>query len=293
MEQEEEEGEAEAVAPSPAAVGDNAAAVSSALFAELASEVRCSIVLALYSRQAKLSALARELDTTVQDVYRNINRLAQAGLVRRADGNNFELTEMGRMAARQIPFFHFLAKNGEFINKHAIVEGGGGGGGLPDKFVQRMGELEGCRPVSSMTLVLERLKKLESDAHRWLKIMIAQAWSEEGRILAEAAGRGVEVWVLAGRNTVFPREVIEATQTLDKLRMTGRVNARMVDSVPAALYVSDSQAAIVFPSFSGGAVEMSSALMGDDERSRGWCLDLFDHMWQESVPFDIKKTTIV
>jgi DNA-binding MarR family transcriptional regulator len=75
--------------------------LASDLFMELASELRCSILVSLGKKPAKLSSLARELDTTVQDVHRNVSRLAEAGLVRR-DDSLFRLTEYGRIVIKQI-----------------------------------------------------------------------------------------------------------------------------------------------------------------------------------------------
>jgi predicted transcriptional regulator len=59
------------------------ASIVSEVFSELASETRCSILISLDKKPAKLSSIARELDITSQDAFRNINRLVDAGLVRR------------------------------------------------------------------------------------------------------------------------------------------------------------------------------------------------------------------
>jgi predicted transcriptional regulator len=45
---------------------------------ELASETRCSILISLDKKPAKLSSLARELNITAQKASKNINRLAEA-----------------------------------------------------------------------------------------------------------------------------------------------------------------------------------------------------------------------
>ena len=58
-------------------------------------------------KPAKLSSLARELDTTVQDVHRNVNRLMTTGLVRKKDGS-LHLTEYGRIVTNQILYFIFM-----------------------------------------------------------------------------------------------------------------------------------------------------------------------------------------
>ena len=58
-------------------------ALASDLFMELASELRCSILTTISRKPAKISSLARELDSSVQEVHRNANRLMETGLVGR------------------------------------------------------------------------------------------------------------------------------------------------------------------------------------------------------------------
>lgn len=255
------------------------------LFLELASETRCSILASLGNRPAKLSTLARELDITVQDVHRNLNRMAESGLVRRDDGT-FRLTEFGKAVTRQVPYFLFMKNHGKFFEGHTLE-------GLPDKFVQRIASLQGCEFISQVTPVLEKLRKLESGAASSLKIMVSQAWVEEGRILAEKAAGGTEVLTLVGRNTVFPREVLETIMPpLDKLRSSDMIKSRMVDHVSVALYIADGQAAVMFPTVKGEP-DMGSMFLGKEPAFIEWCNDLFDYTWAQALPFDIRKVKVV
>jgi predicted transcriptional regulator len=74
---------------------------ASELFLELASELRCSILISVSRNPSKLSYLARELGSTVQDIHRNVNRLMVAGLVRREDGK-IHLTEYGGLSQSKL-----------------------------------------------------------------------------------------------------------------------------------------------------------------------------------------------
>ena len=104
---------------------------ASELFLELASELRCSILISVSRNPSKLSYLARELDSTVQDIHRNVNRLMVAGLVRREDGK-IHLTEYGRLVTKQIAYFIFMKKHEKFFRSHTL-------GDIPEKFLQRVG----------------------------------------------------------------------------------------------------------------------------------------------------------
>lgn len=255
------------------------------LFLELASETRCAILASLASRPAKLSTLARALDVTVQEVHRNVNRMAEAGLVRKGDGI-FSLTEFGKVVVGQAPALVFMKSNARFFGEHTMA-------GMPDKFVHRIGVLQACELVSSMMPVMERLKKLEAGAEKSLRIMVSQAWVEEGKILTGKAAGGAEVLTIAGGNTVFPREVMELIMpSLDKLRGAEMIKSRMVDHVSIALYISDAQAAAMFPT-AKGEPDMGSMFLGSDPAFIEWCNDLFDYTWAQARPLDMRKVKVV
>lgn len=52
-------------------------------FIELASEQRLSILFKLSEQDTKLSKLAKDLNVTMQEVHRNVNRLMDVGLVKK------------------------------------------------------------------------------------------------------------------------------------------------------------------------------------------------------------------
>ncbi len=252
------------------------------LFLELAGQTRRSMLESLMRRPAKMSTLARELGVTVQDIHRNANRMADAGLIERTDGA-LCLTESGRMIVRQISYFLFIEKYSKFMNSHTLAT-------VPEKFLQRMGALEESRLVETVTLVMQELKRLESSASRRLKIAVTQAWPEEGSILIDRIRQGVEVWVIVGHNTVFPKNVVDEIVPIIEKLQSGPQN-RMVKHLDLALYIADEEAAVMFPN-RNGEVDMSAMFVGSGSEFVEWCSDLFDHVWTRSGPFDIMKTRI-
>jgi predicted transcriptional regulator len=262
----------------------------SEIFTELASETRCAILTSLDKRPARVSSLARELEITVQDVFRNINRLSEAGFVRRGTDTSgsgaFQLTELGRLVVKQIPYFVVLNKYHKLFEDHTFTD-------IPKKFVQRIGVLQNCEVIENVTPVLEKLKKLESGAREYLKIMVSQAWPEEGRILTDRAMNNVDVWTIIGGNTVFPREVIENVRpNIIDMQRSGKIKGKMLEKVNIALYISDSQSAIMLPNMKG-EVDMSVLLFSADSTFNEWCLDIFNHMWEQAGPEMIDKTRII
>ena len=259
--------------------------LASDLFMELASELRCSILVSVSRKPAKFSSLARELDTSVQDIHRNVNRLTDTGLVRR-DDRAVHLTEYGRIVTKQIPYFIFIKEHGKFFEEHTL-------GDIPEKFVQRIGALQNCELVHSVAAVMERLKKLESGTKKQLRLMASQAWAEEGRIIIELSMHSIEVLVMVGKNTIFPKEIIDSIgRLIEKMPANQKMQTKMVEKVDLALYISDEQAAVMFPNMKG-EIDMSAIFIGSDPAFYEWCNDLFNHYWERGGYFDVSKATVV
>ena len=48
----------------------------------------------------------------------------------------------------------------------------------------------------------------------------------------------IDVWTIIGRNTVFPKEVIESvTPILGELQKSGKIKGKMLDTVSIAIYI--------------------------------------------------------
>jgi predicted transcriptional regulator len=242
----------------------------------------------LNGRPSKLSSLSRELNTTVQDVYRNLNRLAEEGLVRRGTDGMFNLTEYGMIVMKQIPDLMFMKENMKFFEDHCLIDV------IPDKFLRRIGALNNCKTVSSATAVFQSLKKIQSSATKSLKIIVSHAWPEEGEIIIDRANHSVKIFALVDHNTIFPKNVVENIMPqINILVSKGIMESRMIEKVRvAAFIVDDREAALVFPDLKY-EVDMTTLFVGQSSMFCEWCLDYFDHMWKDSKPFDLKKVKVV
>lgn len=258
------------------------------LFMELASGTRFSILMSLSRKPTRLSSLSRELDTTAQDIFRNLNRMAKEGLVRKADGEFF-ITEYGMMVVKQFAYFAFMRKHREFFETHSITKSG-----VPDEFLLRLGELAAGEPIESVTAVFQRLKKIESSATASLKAMVPQAWPEEGVIFIDRASQGVQVQTIAGHNTIIPRDVVDSLgDKFNKLIRAGFFTTKMVEKIGVGIYVADgAHAALMFPRTTG-EVDMTMLFVSQDSAFCRWCSDLFDHFWQKAKRFDLEKARVV
>jgi predicted transcriptional regulator len=265
----------------------NMALLASELFMELASETRLSILASLSEKPAKLSSLSREVNTSVQDVYRNLNRMVQEGLIRRGDGM-FYITEYGISVMMQISDFMFVKKHKKYFEHHILASA------FPDKFLQRIGALNNCKTISSATAVFQSLKKMQASAMKSMKIIVSQAWPEEGEIFIDRASHGVKIFSIVGQNTIFPKNVIEnIIPKINILVSKGLMERRMIEKVRVAIFIIDDRiAAITFPN-TEDEVDMTTLFVGEDSNFCEWCSDYFDYVWKDSKPFDINRVKIV
>ena len=166
-----------------------------------------------------------------------------------------------------------MKKHIKFFESHTLGE-------IPEKFVQRIGALQNCEFVSSVAVVMERLKKLESGTKKQLRIMVSQAWAEEGRIIIELSMHGVQVLSIVGNNTIMPKEIIDSIgRVIEKMPTNQKMQTKMVEKVDVALYISDEQAAVMFSDMKG-EIDMGALFIGSDPAFYEWCNDLFYYYWE-------------
>lgn len=244
------------------------------LLYELASYTRLSIMHELNSRgEMRLGEIARALNLTMQEAHRNIARLVNSGLVVKNNNGLFALTEYGRLVTRQLGYFGFIVRNRDHLLRSYSLAG------VPDALINRLGDLADCKMVHGVSAVLEKLKALESRAEEYLRIIVAQAWYEEGRILIDRLSNGVNVMLIITSSTIIPREILESDipRTLRRFEADGMLHTKVVRRVGAALYISEKEAGLILPNHSG-IFDMNLLFIGYD-RFHGWCNDLFMHYW--------------
>ncbi len=135
---------------------------------------------------------------------------------------------------------------------------------------------------------------MQSAATKSLKIIVSQAWPEEGEILIDRANHGVKIFSIVGQNTIFPKNVIENIMPkVNILISKGIMERRMIEKVKVATFIiDDREAALIFPD-TKDVVDMTTLLVGRDSMFCEWCTDYFDYLWKDSKTFDITKVKVV
>ena len=104
------------------------------VFFELAGDLRIYMLMKLSIKPYRLSQLATDLNATMQESHRNINRLIDSKLVKKTGEGELLLTPYGEIIVSLIPNFNFPFKHKDYFQEHTLSN-------LPLKFIQRIGSL--------------------------------------------------------------------------------------------------------------------------------------------------------
>ena len=254
------------------------------IFFELASQQRLSIIFSIYQKKAKLSELSKDLQITMQEVHRNINRLQDTGLIEKDSDGIFSLTTFGNTIIKQIPSFDFLSRHKEYFSEHTLGE-------LPMKFVQRIGALNNCELVRGIVAILEFWKQIYRESENYIFEIIPQVPLDLIEpILLNVRERGIRLSYIFPRDVIIPKGRTELLRRLrfDELYSTGRIGRRMVDKVQVAVVINEKKASVLFPT-QKGETDMNLMFYSEDQLFHDWCLDYFWFRWYGSKSFEEDK----
>jgi predicted transcriptional regulator len=249
-------------------------------FFELASQQRLAIIFRLNLKKAKISQLAKDLDITMQEAHRNVNRLQQAGLIEKDPEGVFSLTTFGNTIIKQIPTFNYLSKHKEYFSEHILGE-------LPIKFIMRLGALDRCEYVKGVVAILERWKDIYREADQYIYEMVPQVPIDLIEPAFNRVKQGIKYSYVLPRNVIVPKGRKDLLKKLghSELLNKGAIERRMVDSVQVAVILNEKQAAVLFPT-QKGETDMNMIFHSTDTVFHEWCIDYFRYRWYGSDIFD-------
>ncbi|MBA3978648.1 MAG: transcriptional regulator [Nitrosopumilus sp.] len=264
------------------------------IFLELASSQRLSIIFMISYRRLKLSALAKSLNLTIQEVHRNTNRLVDAGLIEKNSEGVFFLTTFGNAIIKQLSIFDFLSSNKNYFSDHRI-------GDIPMKFVQRIGALNGGKLISGIVSIIESWKRLYDESSEYIYGILPQIPLELIQsVIPKVKNEGVKFNYILPKNAIVPkiRSDLQKSSGYADLLKQGIVERKMIDKIEVAVILNEKQATVMFPTLKGEA-DMNYMFSNNDIKSNNdglfheWCVDFFRYCWYNSKPFDERKLTEV
>jgi predicted transcriptional regulator len=235
------------------------------LFFELASESRLSILRELQSENLKMQEIARRLDVTATEAFRQLERLSAALLVQRQPDGTFAIAEYGKLVLQLASSLDFVSKHRDYFSTHDVMR-------LPFQFVNRLGELSQAKLVMDTVENLNNGERAFMDAEQY-------GWGiAEGTIpinmipiMNERILKGLKLKML------IPENLLSAS--VSPTATAKNMEARGLPDLPAIVVLTEKEGGICFRQV-GGRVDYAG-FFGKDPILHNWVRDLFLYYWDK------------
>jgi predicted transcriptional regulator len=253
------------------------------VFFELAGDLRIYMLMKLSIKPYRLSQLATDLNATMQESHRNINRLIDSKLVKKTGEGELLLTPYGEIIVSLIPNFNFPFKYKDYFQEHTLSN-------LPLKFIQRIGSLNNCEVVVGVMAVLQRWKAVYINSQDYIKEVISQVPIDLIETIAERVNNNVKFCYIFPANVVIPKGRNELLKKLGwkNLVSKGIVERRMMDKTNIVTIFNEKESCISFPTLKGEP-DLNIMFYSKDAAFHEWCEDFFDYEWARAKLFDESK----
>jgi predicted transcriptional regulator len=253
------------------------------VFFELAGDLRLYMLMKLSSKPYRLSHLANDLNATMQESHRNINRLIDSRLVKKTGEGELLLTPYGEIIVSLIPNFHFPFIHKEYFQEHTLSN-------LPLKFIHRIGSLNNCEVVVGVMAVLQRWKMVYNNSRLYIREIISQVPIDLIETIAERINNNVKFSYIFPNDVVIPKGRNELLKKLGWTNMIfkGMVERRLVDKVSTVVIFNEKESCISFPTLKGEP-DLNIMFYSQDDSFHEWCEDFFSYEWIRAKQFDESK----
>ena len=237
--------------------------VSEELFFDLSSESRLGILCELKKHKMKMNDLARKLDLTATEAFRQLQRLSEARLVQRQPDSTYALTEYCKFVLQLSPAFDFVYRHKEYFLTRDIWQ-------LPYEFLNRIGELSASRLETDVADTINHGERMIKEAEEYVWTLHDKGLDAMGSIMLERYKGGVKSFrFMFAENLLSP----------DTRPSFGRpeVEERTLAAIPAIIVCTEKESAVSLLSAEGRADYMG--FFGTDPMFKKWASDLFLHYW--------------
>lgn len=128
---------------------------------DLASPQRLNILFKLLNKDFTPTEIAKELESTKQEVHRNFIRLEESGLIEKKKNGKYTTSTFGETACTQVPAIVFFSQNRKYFEEHTFAD-------IPFKFKLRCGQLANNQRIKGVSKVLEQWKSIYKNSNEYI-----------------------------------------------------------------------------------------------------------------------------
>ena len=233
------------------------------LFFELASESRLAVLMELQKNDSKMPEIARKLNLTHTETFRQLQRLSEALLVGKKPDGSYAITQNGKLLMEFSHSFEFVLKFRQLILTRDLWR-------IPYQFIDRLGELSEANLITDVAETVNVVENIILGAQKFLWCMGRRPI----RSLSEDAGKPVEKGV--------PLKVLfdEASKEYYQEYIENKCfEKRVIPTIPAVMVISEKYATINLLPLDNR--QDMKTLYGQDPKILKWASDLFLYYWEQ------------
>ena len=226
------------------------------LFFEFANKSRLDILRVLLTENLKMQEIARRLDLTATEAFRQLERLSVASLVQRQPDSSYAITQYGTLELNFASAMEFTLKNRLYFLNHDVLQ-------LPPQFISRIGELSQATLKMGLFETVGNAPKVIWAAQKFMWGISFEPLTQTFEEIASQIPKGVEYKILS-------------PQPPAKLP---NLENRTLSYSPVILALTENEAILYFR-FIDGRMDYAS-FNGTDSAFLNWVRDLFLYFWDK------------
>jgi len=235
----------------------------------LSSADRRRIIEELLTQNLKLNEVAKTLDITATEAFRQLQRLTDAGLLEKTSEGKFRSTPYARLILESSSAMYFLSKHREYFMAHDTSL-------IPPQFRARFGELSKTVLLTEAVVNLNTGTEVFKNAEKRIDAMNNQHLRHNAQILRQQSLKGVKVRSLLQENMIetIKEDLVEVEQSWEM---------RTIPRICAIVILTEKIMGIALPKLDG---KMDYQVFeGKDPESIKWAGDLFEDQWNKAKPW--------
>lgn len=252
---------------------------------ELSSTKRLDILKLILDEKSSISQIAKLLNSTNQEIHRNLQRLEKHEFIEKSREGNYELTNYGKNILKQLKNIAFLSKHKKYFKNHNLDH-------IPTKFIQRVGQLENSQSIKGFVKVHEKWNSIYEDAEKYIANILYEVSYEPNIIntLIKKMNSGVKIQSIFSESAIVTSKRKQVIKKMDfeKFVKVKLLERKMTKKVLVAVILNEKHAGISFPN-NEGDIDLSSMLFSEDLEFHEWCEDYFNECWKSANTFQEHK----
>ena len=238
------------------------------LFFQLSSTDRKRILSELQKENIHLNGIAKRLDMTATETFRQLQRLTEAGLLERLPNGKYRLTLYAKLVLDMSSPLEFVSKFREHFQHHDTSP-------IPYEFRARLGELSGGEVTVNTVDMYNRVAEMFTNADKRIDATVEGFEYLLNKTL-ERLQQGLKVrWLMYESFRTKAKSILRSEKQFPEMRWTPGIPS--VD-----ICLTDKAAAIALTSNKDISY---SIFFGSDPRFLRWTEDMFTYEWEKAKPW--------